>query len=137
MSKKKIILIDDDKAAHEFYIMVLKASFPDNEVKFYQYPEEFDSDNIYSDTVIVVLDIMFAGNGPIKGGFDYGIKWYETFKQMHPKIPVIILTNLPSSNTDEFMESIISNKDILIKKPSITPNELAAIVEEIISRDEN
>lgn len=129
-----IPIIDDDLNSLEDLVLGMKMTFPNYEIEQFQYPEEFENANI-TNIQILILDIMFAGDGEFEGGFDRGIEYYFEFKEKNPDIIVILFTNKTKLSIDKPTLKIIeNNKDIYIEKPSVDIEGFCKLVRETLNK---
>jgi len=125
---KKIIILDDDKNSMDNLKLTIELDMPGYEVLVFQYPEQFEDASI-NNISLIVLDVMFAGDGEFKGGFDLGLDFYFKYKNENPTIPVIILTKKTKKSIDPKKIQLIKNKgDLFIEKPSISIKDLVKLI---------
>lgn len=98
---KKIIFIDDDYSSIKAtYFLGCQISFSFDDVMHFHQPEqalEYLKDNS-NNVLIIVLDIMFAGDGEFDGGFTKGSEFYKNeLAKNYPNIKVIVLTHTPNA----------------------------------------
>jgi len=128
----KIILIDDDSIAMENIFLTIQLDLPSFEVRQFSYPEEFEKAKI-DDIAIVLLDIMFAGDGEFEGGFDLGLKFYRKFKEINQSVPVIIFTNKTRASIE--VKEIIyieNNHDVILEKPTISMESIILTIKQLL-----
>jgi len=135
---KNIVIIDDDRKSMESLELAIELDLPDFELKIFQYPEEFEDASI-EDISLIILDIMFAGDGEHKGGFNLGIEFYNKYKQKNSSIPFIIYTNKTRDSLNEETIKIIEelNNDIFFEKPSVSLDLLIQKIKEVINSKSN
>jgi len=100
MRSKKILLVDDDKELCEELVISLK----DNgyEVVSARSGEEALEKAEYSQLDLVLMDMKMTGMG--------GIKAAKCFKEIYPKLPIIIITGALPSETEVQLAKIPSVK---------------------------
>jgi len=132
---KKIIIIDDDRISLDNFELAIEIDLPTFEVKTFHYPEQFKEEDI-NDVSLIILDIMFAGDGEFLGGYDLGLKFYRKFKEKNPTIPVIIFTNKAKSIVGEKEIKIIEdNGDLFFDKSTASLNSFLESIRKIIGLD--
>ena len=124
----KILIIDDNHSSIvDTYILACNIIFGSNNVEYFMQPEqaeEFLKKN-FNEVDIIILDIMFTGDGEHKGGFYRGIDAYNEFKNKYSKIPIIILTQMERNDLPiEFLTKIEVNQDLFQEKVSTSPEQL-------------
>ncbi len=136
---KNIVIIDDDRKSMESLELTIELDLPDYKSIIFQYPEDFEEANI-EDISLIILDIMFAGEGDNqKGGFNLGIEFYLNYKEKNPSVPFIIFTNKTRDSLNEETIKIIEeiNNDIIIEKPSVSLDLLIQKIKEFINSKSN
>jgi len=128
MIMNKIVVIDDDRKSIEKLELSIALDLANYKLMFFEYPEEFEEANI-EDISLIILDIMFVGNGKHNGGINLGIEFYLKYKKKNPLTPIIFYTNTTEVNIEEdFMKIIKENGDLFIEKPSTLLNSLLSII---------
>ncbi len=129
---KRIVIIDDDIKSLDSLDIVIAVNFPDNKIVYFNHPEEFRKIQI-DEISLIILDIMFVGNGEFEGGFDLGLSFYNDFKEMNRSIPIIILTNNEINKIDiEMLKKIQLNNDIIIEKCNVNLYGIIDLIKKIL-----
>ncbi len=130
MIMNNIIIIDDDGKSTESLELSISLDLVHCKLICFQYPEEFEKANI-EDISLIILDIMFAGDGVHSGGYNLGIEFYLKYKQNNPSVPFIIFTNKTANSVgDNIIKLIKDNGDKFIEKPSVSLDDFITIIKE-------
>lgn len=134
---RRILFVDDDKAASELYILALQATFPEYDIIYAKYPDEAIQCMISHDVDLIITDLMMVGDGiQVGGGSDAGLEFAKAAKKISPNAKIVILTNYPNNYLPLDHQYGGSNPvDIFVKKPSTTPSELTAIIQKLLDNE--
>jgi len=128
----KIIIIDDDKKSMEFIELAIELDLPAYNVVLFQYPKQFIDSNP-RDVKLIILDIMFAGDGEFDGGFDLGLEYYQEIKEIYQKTPIILFTNKSKELISEPFKLLIEeNGDQIIEKPSVSLDGFIVTIKDLL-----
>ena len=132
---KRVIFIDDDFSGIEMYKNACETEFADVKSEYYEQPEiAFDAiKNDTSNISLIILDIMFAGDGEFEGGFDRGRTYYYKIKEILPKAKIIIFTNRIKGNMYDFFEEIQRDKNLFIEKPEKLVSDFITLITRYLS----
>ncbi len=133
----KIVIIDDDAMSMENLELTLEMDLSSFEICLYKFPEEFINEEInIEQVVLIILDVMFAGDGENVGGFDMGLTFYLKFKNENPLIPIIILTNrTKTSIKTEILAEIENNGDLIFEKPQVSVPDIISNMKRLLNID--
>jgi CheY-like chemotaxis protein len=136
MAKAKILIVDDEtKWAERGFLEELKLSG-------FEFEHKTDIDEAVAylsenlDSIdLLILDIMMPPGKSFEGttdqGFDTGIEFYERFRPLAPKLPILIFTNVPSK---EVAQKFLTDKNCwFYQKIDLLPFELVEEIEEILA----
>lgn len=143
--KRRILMIDDElvPGATEpggnymwYYAQILK----ENEYDVQEVSKVEEALSAFADPKksfdIVLLDVMMPhgkvfGNEETLGGLRTGVLALRKLSQSHPKMPVVILTNVANPET---LQQLTANRNVaaILFKPDCTPGDLLAQVDEIL-----
>jgi CheY-like chemotaxis protein len=136
----RILFVDDDQRRMDKYVLVLEARghevvFADNvdsALAMIRSKEDFD---------LAVVDISMPPGDEYRfedtvGGTRTGLALYDTIRAERPKLPVVMLTNVPDPRVVTHFARDSERLWRLVRKPDALPVQFAALIEKFLTAED-